>query len=303
VAAGRLVALLDVPKCRNSQLINGLHLADWCVHGRYFPKPRSQPTGLAAEVMARFGPGPASRCGHAQPDDDIRDIVRNLRASAAMKRAAGLYYLASAPWDLFLLAFKEAHCASHVFWDFDPSHPAHDPGRRGRLGDPAVAILRDIDAAIGDLVGAAGPAAEVVVFSTSDSEPNGNLDPLMTGILAHLNTEGAAAGGWRCALLLYNENCAAARVTGAGEPPDPERLAAIEARLIGLRDADTGRPVVAAITRPSCAHAGSRAHLIPDLLVQCVSGAIRERSLHPGSATSRSRVRRCGRATTPRAAS
>lgn len=141
-----------------------------------FPKPRSQPTELAAEVVDRFGPAPASRCGHAQPDladDDIRDFVRNLRASAAMKRAAGLHFLASEPWDLFLLAIKEGHCASHVFWDFDPGHPAHDPGRRARLGDPVMAILRDIDAAVGDLLGAAGPAAEVVVFSTNDFEPTG----------------------------------------------------------------------------------------------------------------------------------
>ena len=116
---------------------------------------------LAKEVLERFGPAPPSRCDHEQPaltDDDVRDITHNLRASVEKKRLAGLHYLAAEPWDLFILGFKEAHCSSHAFWDFiDASHPAYDPARCSRLGDPVMTILNDIDSAIGDLVAAAGP--------------------------------------------------------------------------------------------------------------------------------------------------
>ena len=79
-------------------------------------------------------------------DDDVGHITRNLHAGVAKKRAAALHYLAAEAWDLFLVGFKEAHCASHNFWDItDARHPAHNPERRLRLGDPTMDILRDID--------------------------------------------------------------------------------------------------------------------------------------------------------------
>jgi hypothetical protein len=261
---GRRVAILDVPKCRNPRPLNGLHLADWLVHGRYFPKPRGQPPSLAAEVLARFGPAPPSRCGYTQPvldDGDIREIIGNLRGGVAQKRAAGLHYLAAEPWDLFVIGFKEAHCASHGLWDFDAGHPV-------------MVILRDIDAAIGDLVAAAGPDAEVVVFTPTDIETNGGLHHLMPEIVERLNARlSADRAGGRCAILPYTENCAALRVSGDGQtPPNAGLLQAIEAELLGLRDADSGQAVVSAITRPSSQLQGSRTKSLPDLLIHGVSG-------------------------------
>lgn len=271
--AGQRVAILDAPKCRKPRPLNGIHLADWLVHGRYFPKPRSHPTTLAAEVLERFGPAPPSRCNKAQDalaDADVEAIRAALKAGVAQKRAAGLHYLAAEPWDLFLIGFKEAHCASHAFWDFDPAHPAHDAARRARLGDPITDILENLDAAVGALVAAAGPEAATVVFSTSDYAPNACLDHLMPALLDRLNDGLAPGADGHCQRLPYNENCAALRVAGA----DPARLAAIEARLRGLRDADTGEAVVAAISRPSTEQPGSRAHLLPDLLVHWAPGAM-----------------------------
>ena len=299
------VAIIDIPKCRAPRPLNGIHLADWSVHGRYFPGPRSQPPALAAEILGRFGPAQPSRCAAHQPflgDADVREITNDLRASVAQKRAAGAHYLQSEAWDLFLIGFKEAHCASHAFWDFDRDHPAHDPARGTRFGHPMMTVLRDIDDAIGALVALAGPDAEIVVFSTTDYQPNGSLEHLMPGVVKRLNaafaTHRAGRAGrlfeylfssranapldWRIAILPYNENCTALRVararkprlTHGDEPADPAFLDAIEVQLAGLRDADTGRPVVSAITRPSSEFAGSRARTLPDLLVHCTSGVI-----------------------------
>ena len=300
---GVRVAILDVPKCRNPRPLNGIHLVDWLVHGRYFDQPRSQPPALAAEILDRFGHAPSSRCGYRQPvlgDGDVRDITGNLRAAVAKKRAAGLHYLAAEPWDLFVVGFKEAHCCGHAFWDFDAGHPAHDPARRARLGDPTMTILRDVDSAVGDLVAAAGPSAEVVVFSTTEFVPNGCLNHLMPGIVERLNARLSASpatplalaptgsrpapspSGWQCAILPYNENCTALRVTRRSPTPraearpavrpDPRPLEAIEAELRSLRDAATGERVVSTITRPSSELVGSRATTLPDLLVHCASG-------------------------------
>ncbi len=307
---GMRVAILDVPKCRAPRPLNGIHLVDWLVHGRYFDAPRSHPPALAADVLKRFGPAPPSRCGYRQPvlaDGEIRDITHRLRAAVAQKRAAGLHHLAAESWDLFVVGFKEAHCCAHGFWDFDAGHPAHDPARRARLGDPTLAVLADLDHALGDLVAAAGPAAEVVVFSTTDFEPNGCLNHLMPEVVARLNARLSAGraealarpdpettpqpAAWHCAILPYNENCTALRVTRRGgtplagtrpaERPDSRALQAVEAPLRSLRDADTGRPVVAAITRPSSELEGARAVTLPDLLVHCASGAFPHAVLSP----------------------
>lgn len=310
---GMRVAVLDIPKCRNPRPLNGIHLADWLVHGRNFEPPRSQPPSLASDILERFGPAPPSRCGYRQPvldDDDVRDITGNLRAAVAKKRSAGLHYLAAEPWDLFVLGFKEAHCCGHAFWDFDVGHPAFDPARRARLGNPMMTILRDADSAVGDLIAAAGPSAEVVVFSTTDFEPNGCFNHLMPEIVDRLNAMLSAnpatmiapaqsdsratpsPSGWHCAILPYNENCTALRVARRGPaafaaagpdvPPDPRLLQAIEMQLSSLQDADTGQRVVSKITRPSSELEGSRATSLPDLLIHCASGLFPRAVESPG---------------------
>lgn len=190
-ADGARVAILDVPKCAEIKRVNGIHLADWLVHGRYYDEPRSAPEGLAAEVIDRFGPAPPSLCGYRAPplgDQGLRDVVGNLRTSVARKRAAALHYLAAEPWDLFIAGFKEAHCACHGLWHLaDPDHPEFDRARSERLQWPLLQVFRDLDAAIGDLVAAAGPEAEVVVFSTTEMVPNGSIDHLLPQVVRRLN--------------------------------------------------------------------------------------------------------------------
>lgn len=302
-ASGMRVAVLDVPKCRNPRPINGIHLADWLVHGRYFPKPRSQPHSLAAEIVETFGEAPPSRCDywqHALSDREVSEIRSNLHQGTQMKSAAGVHYLGAEDWDLFIICFKAAHCANHVFLDFEPSHPAHDPNRRARLGDPIMSVLFDIDRAVGNLVAAAGPASEVLVFSPSDFQPNGTLDHFLPAIVDRMNErllskgdrmaelfkQGGEGGPpspseFQCLALPYNENCAALRITrrepwsGNGSRagiPDPGVLDVLEELLWTLRDSETGQQVISAVTRPSTELEGSRATSLPDLLVHWASG-------------------------------
>src|SRR5579872_1989591 len=65
---GHHVAVLDIPKCRRPRALNGIHLADWLVHGRYFPAPVSYPAALAEEIVARFGPALPSQCAYDHRD-------------------------------------------------------------------------------------------------------------------------------------------------------------------------------------------------------------------------------------------
>jgi predicted AlkP superfamily phosphohydrolase/phosphomutase len=300
---GLRVGIFDVPKCGLPRPINGIHLVDWLVHGRYFREPKSYPESLAREIVERFGPAPPSRCESQGPplsDEEVREVIANLRTSIARKRAAGLHYLKSGTWDLFVIGFKEAHCAGHHFWALaDPRHADHDSARAAFLGEPYRTILMDLDSAVGDLAAAVGPDAVIAVFSTSDMVPNGTLAHFMKEIVKHMNlclgdTLPAHAFRhlmWRCNLtspikppcdiLPYNENCTALRVCPQWgwfrHTPGHERrkalmLERIESMLRELVDADTGQPLITAIDRPSAKYMGKRAAALPDLLVRYTSG-------------------------------
>jgi len=189
---GMRVAVFDVPKCGVPGPINGIHLVDWLVHGRYFNAPKGYPEGLAEEVVEKFGPAPPSRCSYEGPplgDADVLEVTANLRTSIARKRAAGVHYLASGVWDLFVIAFKEAHCAGHHLWHLtDPGRAGDVAARAASLGEPYQKILLDLDAAVGELVATAGDDAAIVVFSTTDMELNATLGHLMPEIMRRLNS-------------------------------------------------------------------------------------------------------------------
>lgn len=298
---GMRVAVFDVPKCGAPKPINGLHLVDWLVHGRYFPTPQSFPEWLAEQVVERFGPAPPSICGEdvaALNDVEVHEMVANLRDSTARKCAAGRYYLSSEAWDLFVIGFKEAHCAGHHLWDLaDPRRPDYDPNRVARLGDPLRKIFIELDHAIGQLLDAAGQDAVVAVLSTTGMQSNATLMHLMPDVLDALNRRlgdpwivrfvpclrslfGSSAPVFE--LLPYNENAAALRIHPRRGLPGLARdeawreamLREAEALLGGFTEVAEGRPVIAGIDRPSSENAGARSSQLPDLLVRCLPGSI-----------------------------
>ncbi|WP_156939418.1 hypothetical protein [Mesorhizobium sp. LNHC229A00] len=292
------IAVFDIPKCRLPRQFNGIHLADWLVHGRYFRAPKSYPAALANDVVTLFGAAPPSRCDHEGRLDDTEAmaVVANLRLAVARKGAAALHYLGSEAWDLFIVGFKEAHCASHALWDLvDAADPKFDPARNSRLGAPIDMILGDIDRAIGDLVSSAGPDTEIVVFSTTEMQPNATLAHLMPAIVDRMNrilgethwtrfmrnvVKARDQHWWPlCEMLPYNENCTALRINPSVVFKDAgieiERLRLldqIEFLLMELRDDQTSQPVITLIDRAALQHAGTRATELPDVSVHYGAG-------------------------------
>jgi hypothetical protein len=200
-----------------------------------------------------------------------------------------------------VIGFKEAHCASHLLWNLaDPHHLDYDSSRAALLHDPLRTILKDIDAAVGDLTAAAGPDAAIAVFSNTDMEPNATLEHLMPEIVNRLNR--SLGGSWltrafqhlatrfrsnqpatpACELLPYNENCTALRVTPprglfhhtTGYQRKIKMVEKIESLLRELMDAETGYPVISEIDRPSLSFTGTRAAALPDLLVHSMPNTI-----------------------------
>jgi hypothetical protein len=287
---GLRVAVLDVPKCRQPRPLNGIHLADWLVHGQYFhSRPLAYPEALTDNILARFGAAPPSRCGYqsaALSDDEVQMVRDNLFRAVGQKRAAGLHFLSAEPWDLFIIGFKEAHCSCHMFWEFaDSEHAKYDAARVARLGNPVLEVLKEQDAAIGELVAVAGPNANVVVFSTTDFAPNGSILHLVPEILERVNRYLGTRASERILLALrrlvrrgtrrawsvfYSDNVAALRVPRGPEDNArryAQRLDMIAALALELVDVDDGLPVVSAVTRPAFEHTGERAAGLPHLLL------------------------------------
>ena len=259
-------AIIDIPKCAEAQILNGIHLTDWIVHGRYFQKPTSFPPGLAGDVIKYFGPALPSRCGYFQEslnDENVAEIFANLRESTLRKKAAGLHFLNAEPWDLFLIGFKEIHCACHGFWNLiDKNHIDYNEQLNLKLGEPIKFIFSNIDAAIGDLINAAGSHAEIVVFSTTNMTSNGSLDHLLPKIINKINQQLASPF---CSILPYSDNCGALRINALKE--EKEYITNLICQILEeLTDVDTNKNVIETITFPSINYKDKKAKLLPDLL-------------------------------------
>ena len=289
--AGLRVAVIDVPKGPLARMPNGIQLCDWLVHGRDYQSPKSVPEDLALRIRAEFGDAPPSLCAEFMApltDRMIQEVRENLCRSADMKRRCATQLLGTSAWDLFIVAFKEAHCGSHAFWHLvDPSHPDHVPGQDARHGEPLKAVYRQLDCAVQALIAQAGPDSSVLLFTTLSMAANHTGNHLMAGLVSRINSR---FGGpvetmlhaWRagrhalCRALPHNEASGAIRINVAGRDPGGSvqpgaAYDALCARLIDelsqLADPVTGRRLVSEIIKTRETFPGPAAHHFPDLFI------------------------------------
>ena len=166
--AGRRVAVVDQPQTVLTPGLNGIHLLEWGLHDRNF-RIQSEPPELLDEIRSRYGDHPVDSCdrAHGSSAGGYERLLADLLAGVEKKEALLLDLLGREPWDLFACAFGETHCVGHQFWHFqDPRVPAHDPAAPRELRQAIRAVYRRVDAAIGELLEAAGPdSAALVVLS------------------------------------------------------------------------------------------------------------------------------------------
>jgi predicted AlkP superfamily phosphohydrolase/phosphomutase len=163
--AGRRLAVMDAPLFQPDSEINGMHVADWGAVENW-TRFRTVPASLRGQILAQWGGHPLQGTGEDLRNSTERQLAlldvlsRGVRARAAMT----CHYLAQGQWDLFVQVFTESHSAGHNMWHVhDPSHPSHDPVMAARIGDPIRTIYAEIDAAMGQVIDAAGDAVVLVV--------------------------------------------------------------------------------------------------------------------------------------------
>jgi predicted AlkP superfamily phosphohydrolase/phosphomutase len=175
-AAGRSATVLDAPYTHAEAGFTGRQVIDWGSWAQYL-KTRSTPPGLLAQLQQNVGPYPlgleAHDIGLAAIDPD--EMLARIQKAIPAKARAAVWLMRQAPFDLFLTVFGETHPAAHYCWQ------PGDPGQTRLL-----AIYEVLDAAIGELVDAAGPGVTTFIVSGDAISANHAGWHLLPEVLARL---------------------------------------------------------------------------------------------------------------------
>jgi predicted AlkP superfamily phosphohydrolase/phosphomutase len=210
-AAGRRVAVLDVPHSRAATLLNGIQISEWGCHDRH-DGFHTQPPELAGEIASRYGFHPilgvdpfepkefapddyVHRAGPHRTPAEERALRDGLLVGIEAKEALSLEYLAGGDWDLFLTVFGDSHSIGHQAWYLhDPTHPRHDPVLAAELGDPIEQVYARLDLALEAHLAMAGADATVVVVLSHGMGPHYDGTHLLAEVLTRLDRAHAGGG-------------------------------------------------------------------------------------------------------------
>ena len=157
-ARGVKVTTFDAPMVFPGRT-EALELMNWGSHDLVGPYWCSD-TALGKQFRRRFGPHPM---GFEVPVDktpgQLARALDRLVEGARLRAKATQWLLQARPWDVFLVAFSEAHRAGHTIWS-DPADP-DDPAP----ADGLKRVYAAVDAALAEVIAAAGPDTDVVAFA------------------------------------------------------------------------------------------------------------------------------------------
>jgi predicted AlkP superfamily phosphohydrolase/phosphomutase len=140
-AAGKRVAVLDVPFDRPRPGFPGVQAIEWYSHDPLFGF-RTEPARLAGEIERLEGRHPAPECCDRVRRDagSCRRFIDQMTKGVALRSRIARRVLSGASWDFAIQVFAETHCSGHQLWHLhDASHPGHDP--TSRVG-PATGCAR-----------------------------------------------------------------------------------------------------------------------------------------------------------------
>src|SRR5581483_4659553 len=184
--AGRRCAVVDAPETFPVAGFGGVQVFEWSTWAWYW-RPMTVPAGLHGELRRRFGRPPlrleARRLGLALPDPGA--LHRQLLDSVRVKARAARWLMARRPWDAFVVVFAEPHPGGHYLW----------PRDAGAGADALRSVYAALDAAVGELLEAAGDGATVLVVSGDGVGPNHAGWHLLPEVLRRAGFLAAPAGG------------------------------------------------------------------------------------------------------------
>jgi predicted AlkP superfamily phosphohydrolase/phosphomutase len=171
-AAGVRVGVVDAPKFKLSQTLNGFQLANWGAHATKTARA-SNPANLFDEVSARFGRHAVGDCDavDAKPRA-LAQLRRNVVAGVKQHGDVFRWLMRERPWEVFLAGFSAPHCIGHHFWHgADETHPRHAEAIAAGLAGAIEEVYCQIDHELGEMIELAGPQTQVLVFAAHGMGP------------------------------------------------------------------------------------------------------------------------------------
>ena len=191
-AAGRRVAVFDIPVVYPLQGFNGVQVIGWGAEGLNW-KQCSEPPQLLPEIIRRYGHHPLEGWyqKNIEDADEWNILLDKLRHGARTRTRIAKWLLEQERWDLFMVGYPEPHWAGHYFFHLlDETHPRYDLEVARACGGAILDIYREIDRAIGELT-RARPDSTVLVFSNTGMGMNYSGQHLMPEIMQRLGMAGS----------------------------------------------------------------------------------------------------------------
>jgi predicted AlkP superfamily phosphohydrolase/phosphomutase len=183
------------------QRMEGTFLSGWQLNHDFVLRHLSYPRTTYLELARKFGRTPAFGQVFGRPSPARLLTIRDQLVSAPQRAAALVdHLLPREKFDLLWVTFAGAHLAGHWLWDpvalFDGSL---DRDTRDRLTDALADVYVAVDEAIGRILAALPPGADVIVFSPEGMGPNTSrsdlLPDMLTAVLHGRSSSGRRRAG------------------------------------------------------------------------------------------------------------
>lgn len=158
---------LDIPYVFPGPTPDGVvEVMNWGAHDTVGPFWASD-KALEREITRRFGRHPMGfEVPVRKTRRQLEKLLAEMEAGAATKGRLAAWLMRERPWDLFLMSFGESHRGGHILWpDSDGPNDPSPP-------DALLRLYKAVDAGLGEVLAAAGPETDVVLFCLHGMEVN-----------------------------------------------------------------------------------------------------------------------------------
>lgn len=163
----------------------GTLVCGWQLHDRVVLRKWSSPGGADRRLERLFGPPqPVDEVFGRHTVDEMLGLRRRLLGAPGRVADAAALLLGEQPFDLAWLTFCAAHVAGHQFWDLSQLDADDlDPRAERVLTGTLEEVYRAVDVALGRVIDALPPAADVMVVSPVGMDVNTSRADLLPEML------------------------------------------------------------------------------------------------------------------------
>ena len=163
----------------------GTLVCGWQLHDRVVLRKWSSPGGADRRLERLFGPPqPVDEVFGRHTVDEMLGLRRRLLGAPGRVADGAALLLGEQPFDLAWLTFCAAHVAGHQFWDLSQLDADDlDPRAERVLAGTLEEVYRAVDVALGRVIDALPPGADVMVVSPVGMDVNTSRADLLPEML------------------------------------------------------------------------------------------------------------------------